>query len=270
LTLNAEKKVVAVAQDKVGDKAPGLSGTFKKFDDKANTVTVAIVTQKGQPAADQTFPLAANVKISVLGNAAKLSDIAADKPVQLKLDADKKVASIAQDKASEKGDKGAGGVSGTFKKFDATANTVTVAIVTQKGQPAEEQTFKVTADTKVSVLGNAAKLSDVVVDKQVQLKLDADKKVIALAQVDKTSGGINGVLKKIDDKASTVTIAVVKVKGQPAEEQTFNLIADSKIIISGKPAKLGELDLQKPVAFTLNADKKIAAISQGKGEKPMK
>jgi hypothetical protein len=77
-------------------------------------------------------------------------------------------------------------------------------------------------------------------------------------------------VKKVDDKASTITIAVVKVKGQPAEEQTFNVAADAKIVVSGKPAKLGELELEKPVALTLNADKKIAAISQGKGEKPMK
>ena len=274
LTLNADKKVTALAQADKGAKgvkvAGGPSGVVKKVDDKAGTITLAVVTQKGQPAEDQTFTLAADAKIVVLGQPAKISEIKTDKPAQLTLNTDKKVTVIAQgDKASIKGEKGIG-VSGQVKKIDDKANTITIAVVTQKGQPPEEQTFKLTADVKISVLGNPAKLSDVKADMPVQLKLDADKKVLALVQVEKSAGGIGGIVKKIDDKASTITIAIVKTKGQPAEDQTFTLVADAKIVVQGKPAKLSEIEAEKPVSVSLNAEKKVVAVSQGKGQKPEK
>jgi hypothetical protein len=272
LTLNADKKVVAVSQDKQGDKgvkgdkgAAGISGPVKKVDDKS--ITLSIVTQKGQPAEDQTFQLAADVKVSVLGKAAKVTEVMIDKPAHLTLNADKNVVAVSQDKLADKGEKGAG-VSGTLKKVDD--KSITLSITTKKGQPAEDQTFPLAADVKVSVFGQPGKVGDIKADKPVQLKLDADKKVIAISQVEKTAGGINGVVKKIDDKANTITLAVIKNKGQPAEDETFTVTADAKIVVFGKPAKLSEIAADKPANIALNADKKVVSIAQGKGEKPQK
>ncbi len=265
--------VSASAQDKVkGDKGEkaGVSGLVKKVDEKAGTITIGVVTQKGQPPENQTFTLAADAKISVLGKPAKLSEVMTEKPVYLALNADKKVAVVSQDKTADKGDKGAAGISGQLKKIDDKANTITLAIVTQKGQPAEDKTFTLTADVKVSVLGNPAKLSDIKADKPVQLKLDADKKVVAIVQVDKGAGGVSGIVKKIDDKAGAITLNIVKVKGQPGEDQTFTLAADAKIVLSGQPAKLSQIEAEKSATISLNAEKKVVALSQGKGQKPQK
>lgn len=261
LRLDADKKVVGIAQEKQGVKFGGIGGTLKKIDDKAQTVVVAIATQKGQPAEEQTFNVLADAKILVLGNAGKLGDLKIDMPVQLKIDADKKVVGIFQEKPGDKGVK-FGGISGTLKKIDD--KTVVIAVVLQKGQPAEEQTYTLLADAKILVLGNAGKISDLKTDKPVQLKLDADKKVIALAQGDVPSNGISGLVKKVDDKANTITLAIAKTKGQPAEEQTFSVAADAKIVVSGQLAKLSEINLEKPANLTLNADKKVASIAQGK------
>lgn len=288
LQLDAAKKVTVVAQgggggDKgnKGEKVPGIGGQVKKVDDKANTITLSVVTQKGQPAEDQTFTLAADAKFIVPGNKeAKLSDIKADAPAQLQLNADKKVVVVAQGGGGDKGNKGekTPGVNGQVKKIDDKANTITLSVVTQKGQPAEDQTFTIAADARFMVAGNKeAKLADIKVDAPAQLMLNADKKVIGVAQGGGDKGnkgekapGVSGQVKKVDDKAHTITLSVVTQKGQPAEDQTFTLAADAKIMVEGKEAKLSEVAADKLAYLSLNADKKVVMLAQGKGQKPNK
>jgi len=254
LKLSADNKVMAVTQE-----STPVTGLVKKVDEKANTVTLSIAAVKGQPAEDQTFTLAAEAKIVVEGKKVGLAEVVADKPATLRFNADKKAVALVQETAPVKGEKGEG-VTGLLKKVDATANTVTLTIVSQKGQPAEDKVFTLNADTKIVVFGKDGKLTDLVIEKVVSIKLNTDKKVVAVSQ---EKPPIYGMLKSIDEKTNTVTLAVITTKGQPAEDKTFTLAAEAKIVSQGSVAKLKELATDKPAVLTLNGDNKVTALNQG-------
>src|SRR5262245_1764130 len=215
------------AADKA-DKKPGVQGTAKAIDAKANTITVTLAGKKGQPGEDKTFAIAPDAKVANEGKDGKLDDVKAGAQAALKLSDDgKSVVGIAVGaRKPEKGDKAVAGKAVEIKAIDAKAGTITIA-----GKKAD-QTLKLAADAKVTLDGKDAKLADIKAG-QAFVKLSEDgQSVVALAvggqkpdKGDKAAAGKILDIKAVDATAGTVTVTTKK------GDETLKLAADAKVTL---------------------------------------
>ena len=157
-----------VAGGKQPDDKKSEAGTVKAVDATANTITLEGRKSKTGSDPDQTIAVAQDAKISVDGRAAKLADVKAGAVVLLTLTEDKKSATAVVANG--------GTIVGTVKAVDATANTITLEGKKSKTGSEPDQTIAVAQDARVSVDGEAKKLTDVKTGVTATLSLTVDKK----------------------------------------------------------------------------------------------
>ena len=149
------------------DKKPEAR-TVKAVDATASTITLEGKKSKTGSEPDQTIAVAQDAKISVDGQAKKLGDVKAGAVVLLTLTEDKKSATAVVVNG--------GTIAGTVKAVYATANTITLEGRKIKTGSEPDQTIAVGKDAKVSVDGEAKKLTDVKTGVTATLSLTVDKK----------------------------------------------------------------------------------------------
>ncbi len=157
-----------VAGDKKPDDKKPEAGTVKAVDATANTITLEGKKIKNGNEPDQPIAVAKDAKISVDGQATKLADVKAGAVALLTLTEDKKSATEVVANG--------GTIAGTVKSVDATANTITLEGKKIKNGSEPDQTIAVAKDAKVSVDGEAKKLTDVKTGVTATLSLTVDKK----------------------------------------------------------------------------------------------
>ena len=156
-------------------------------------------------------------------------------------------------------------VNGPVKAVDAGKNTITLLVNVTKSSPGEDKTFDVTADAKIAVDGKLVKLADVTTKMVVTLTLK-DAKVVAIRTAEKNTGdkggSVHGVLKSEDAVKNTITLTIPGAKNQSAEDKTFDVSADAKIVIdNSKVVKLADLPLGVQINLSMGKDQKVAGIS---------
>ena len=140
-----------------------VSGTVKSVDAASGSVTL---TEDG---GERTLTLAKETPIVIDGKAGKLADLPVEALVGAKLAADQKtVLGLSAEGPTFKG---------TVKAVDAGKKSITVSVQVGKNEFAEK-TFEVSKDVQVvtGINGVAVQFADVKADKEVIVRLSADRK----------------------------------------------------------------------------------------------
>jgi ferric-dicitrate binding protein FerR (iron transport regulator) len=126
----------------------------------------------------------------------------------------------------------------------------------------QDTEYAVSADAKITIDRQPAKLADLKPGHRVLLKLSMNRKSALMI----TSMSIRqvrppaaiGEFKAIDARTGTITISVVRGN----QERTMNLDKDVRVVIDGQPAKLDDLKTGKTVVLRLDRDgKTVQAIN---------
>jgi RNA polymerase sigma factor (sigma-70 family) len=272
-------KKPAPAEDKPAKTEQGktFATTIQAVDAGKRTITLLVPEPGKKQAKEETFPLAADLKIFLPSlkktetpAEAKLSDLAADQAahVQLSLDG-KSVVRIALEAPQ---------VRGSIKAVDAGKRTLTVSHVAfaAKTKEAREDTFTVPADVQIHLPSlkkgeksepNTLNLADLKEDTAVQLRLSWDRKQALAIAVELPN--ISGIIKSVDASKRTLTVSYALSKTKDVQEDTFQLAEDAQIHLPIQKLKKGEksepntgklsdLNEGTPVRLVLSLDRKQA------------
>ncbi len=235
--LSADQKTAGRIQAEM----PSVQGTLKGIDAGKNTLTLSVHVAKGEPATEQTYEVAKDVKVGLDGASGKLSDLSPGAAVTLKLSVNQKLVTGIHAEGPS--------VQAALKAFDAAANTLTLRITT-KGEPEVERTYDLAKNIKVIIDDAGGKLSDVPVDAPLKVKLSANQKVISSIQVEGQAA--MGVLTVVDADNRSITIT------EKQGERTVTVAKDAAIVVDDKPATLGDVPVEASVTVKLSADQKTA------------
>jgi RNA polymerase sigma factor (sigma-70 family) len=241
LRLSVDRKVVG----SIRAEGQSVTGLVKSVDGAKNTITV-IITTKGEPDVDRTFPLAKTARVSIddgkprdktkPSEAQSIDDlpIGARATLQLSLDGKSVVAIRAE----------GGDVHGTVKAVDAAKNTLTLHDKVEK-----EKTYSIMKDAAVFLdgKGEVKKLADVPVEAVVDLKLLADQKTVReiRAYGPTLTGSVAG-------NAGNDSLTLRDKEG----EKSFAVAKDARILIEGnKEGKLTDLIDGTAAQARLSVDK---------------
>jgi beta-lactamase regulating signal transducer with metallopeptidase domain len=241
-------------------EGPTLKGILKSVDADKPSITVTVAA-KGEPEQEKTFDVSKNAKLTIsqdkgkdkdkdsLPKADQLADLPPGAIVMIKLSADQNTVGRIQVEVPS--------VHGTLKAADAAARTLTVSVAAGKGEPAEDRTFTLAEQAAILVDGAAGKLSELPPDTVVILKLSLDQKEVAgvLAEGPK----IQGTLKALDADKRTLTIHVVKTKGEPGEDRTIDVAKSVKVTLDKSSGELADLPTDVVVTVRLSVDQKQVA-----------
>ncbi|MBN9120145.1 MAG: sigma-70 family RNA polymerase sigma factor [Planctomycetes bacterium] len=232
-----------------GEKKPGMKsgGKVASVDAKESTIVLAIKGDGG--VVEKLFPVAPDAKVTIDGKDAKLADVpknaaaafvaAPGKEGQLPRITELRVTGSV--------------VGGVIKEVTAGE----IALENEK----KPQAFKVAADTKVTVNGREAKVTDLKAGDKVVVTLRADEStalsVATGAKGDGEKPGVknpklSGKVAAVDAPARTVTLAA---KGEGGKVIVVRLTADAKIVADGKTAKIGDIPIGVVATFSLVAAK---------------
>ncbi len=230
------------AAGSVRSRGQTVTGVYKTADG-AKSITVTV--KAGGEAAEKTFDLAKDVRVSFGGGKggkvaeeAKLADLKAGAPVRLLLSLDGKSAVAIQAEGAT--------IRGTLKEVDAEKRTLTVTVAA-KNEPAEDKAVEVAKDARVSIDGKDGKLADLPAGAQVAVQLSPKGAKAVVIQAD--GGGVRGLVRgnATDD---SVTI------GGKGDDQTFTVGKDTQVIVEGRPGKLSDLIEGTVVNARASADRK--------------
>lgn len=166
LKLSFDKKSVR----SIAVEGKSVQGGVKQVDATNRTITI-VVKEDGQ-AAEQTYTLAPEARVSVAegkkGEDAKLADVTAGSSVNLKLALDGKTV-VAVSAAGQS-------LGGTLKGVDVGNSTITLTIKEDGGLA--DKSFELAKDVQVSVEGQkaAAQLNELTAGSKVVLQLSLDRK----------------------------------------------------------------------------------------------
>jgi RNA polymerase sigma-70 factor (ECF subfamily) len=241
--------------------------TIHSVDTTKRTITVLIPEPGKKQTKEETFPLAADVKVVLptikktdTPPEGKLADLAEGQNASLQLTLDgKSVVRIALESPH---------VHGTIKAVDSSKRTLTVSHAPpgKKTKELTESTFELAADAPIQLPSlkkdgkkgeaNLGTLSDLKEGASVGVRLSWDRKQALAVSVDVPS--INAGVKSINADKGTITITLKSKNG--AEEQTFAVAKDAKIHLAGpgggKDGKLGDILEGGRVVLQLSLDRK--------------
>ncbi|MCE9566120.1 MAG: sigma-70 family RNA polymerase sigma factor [Planctomycetes bacterium] len=213
----------------------------------------------------QTFKLTADTKVTVNGKDAKIADLKVGDKVAVLLSAD---GASALSLASGNQPDGVKPIktarfTGKVTAVDAAAKTISLA---GKGE-GNDIVVKLTADAKITVDGKAAKFSDIVKGGQASFILvpTRDGQPREASEVAVAGITFGGAVKQID--ATSVTVGTEKA------DRVVKLVADAKVVVNGKEAKLADLKVGDRVQVTLASDESgavliVVGVKKPEGDKP--
>jgi hypothetical protein len=225
-----------------------LKGTVKAVD--ATTGTITLIVQEGKEPGERMIHVGKSATITVAGpdkkgpgTEIKLTDVAKGAQAVIRLSLDQKEAVSVFISGPV--------IRGVLKSTDADKGTVTVAVLIAKGEPEEMSTYSANKDTRITVDGRQAKLSDVPVEAAVVLQLSPDVK--ALQSITAEGPMLGGTVKALDAGKHTITISLGK-----QGEKTFTIAKDVTVTTgkSAKVLKLADVAVDKDVVLQLTADQK--------------
>jgi RNA polymerase sigma factor (sigma-70 family) len=213
------------------------------------------IVLEGEKAA-RTFALATDAKVLVNGQVAKLADVPAGSKATITLTADESAALLvvagnrAADVEKEK-PSGKTQFGGKITAIDAVARTITLA---SKGQESPAITVKLTANAKILVDGQDAKLDTVPKGAFASFTLVSakDGQLREASEVVVHGPTFTGTIKQID--RGTITI------GNEKNDRVLQLLPTTKVTINGKDAKITDLKTGMRVQLTLSANETGALL----------
>lgn len=227
---------------------PGLrfGGKVASVDAKASTIMLAVKGDGG--VVEKLYPVTKDAKVFIDGKEGKLADVPKNSSAMF-------AASAAKDgqlpEISELRITGST-VGGTIKAVDA-AN---ISLESDK----KPQSFKVVSDTKVTVDGKDAKISNLKAGDKVIIQLRADESAaLTIASGTKMGDGekpakptknptFGGKISAVDASAKSITFTIGK--GDVLKEVVVKMTADAKIIVDGKEAKIDAIPKGAFATFT--------------------
>jgi RNA polymerase sigma factor (sigma-70 family) len=165
-------------------------------------------------------------------------------------------------------------VQGVVKEVDADRGTVTLHPSKEVAGP---RTFVVGKDAPVWIADGTGTrtgfrkggLADLAAGAQLSIRLRGK----TVASLWAEGPEVQGTLKAVDAERGTVTVAIVLVKGQPAEDKTFLVAEDARVKIARpvkkgdvKPDKLADLPAGALVDLKLSGDQKTVGGIHAQGQ----
>jgi beta-lactamase regulating signal transducer with metallopeptidase domain len=233
LKLSADQKVVG----RIQVDQPSVHGTLKSVDATKHQVILRLKSGKDEAGEEHTYDLAKDVKVTIDGQVAKLSDLPTEAPATIKLSFDQKEVLGIQVEGSQ--------VFGVVKVVDASSRSVTIA------EKMGEKTFEVAKDASILVDDKPQKLDDVPAEAFVTAKLSADQKIVRSLQA--AGRTVHGTVRAIDDVNKEITVEIPK-----EGEATFKFADDLRVLKGDKQTTAGISDLKpdREVALFFSADQK--------------
>jgi RNA polymerase sigma factor (sigma-70 family) len=293
IVLDGDSVLPVVFQEKKDVLA--IRGILVSVDAAKKTVTIEVTnkTKTGEATTEKmTFPVADNADVAINGKPVKLTDIpqvndltALQIAVTLKLTEDRKtvVALLVGADTIEK--KKVPEVHGKLAAVSAQQKSVTLEVTTKNktGEvTVEKVNFTLAADATITLDGKAIKLEELKPGEQVVVRLTEDKKLVTnlavgIVKEGKVPPEVRGTLSAVDIANNTVTIEIPPMKTKtgeelPGEKLTVTGTPDSKILLSGQPARLNDLKVGEPVLVRLSEDRKtiLALIVRPEPKNPEK
>ncbi len=246
LSLTADQKSV----DGILAEEPTVRGILKSVDAKKRTVTMTTgPAQREQAAEDKAFTIAADADIAIDDGRGrrfsiregKLEELAEGTIITARLSLDKgRVNSILAEGAT---------IMGVIKSIDADKRMVTLTTRPARGDDAgEERTVAVAKEAAILVDDGKgrrlsvkeAKLAYVAVGSMVMAKLSVDQSFVMMLKAEGPT--VFGLLKAVDAKKGTITIAIPKGRDD-ADEKTYTLAKDAGITLDGNSTTLADLKI---------------------------
>jgi hypothetical protein len=243
--LSADRKsAVAILQPDAGREGlPMLAGQIQAVDAKAGTLTLAA----GRAGEAQKLTLGKEVKVTILGRQAALSDLKTGVYALVRLAPDRTVLAITVSAAR------APDVQGFQGRIVAVQGSKLTLQVGRRG-PDSEQVLEVGKSIRVVLDGKPANVSDLAKGMIVRVVRDRDVVVRIVADPQVQTGRV----KAVDGDRITL-------EGRGREDgPTFELTPDTKIALDGKEARAADLKPGTSVMLYLSADgKRLLAIRAG-------
>jgi Cu/Ag efflux protein CusF len=158
--------------------------------------------------------------------------------------------------------------SGTVKSVDPAKKQITLTTRFGRGDdPGEEKVFEVASEADVLIDDGKGRrfsvkegqLADVPPGAVAQVKLAADQKTATSIRAEGPS--VQGSVKAVDADKNTITLILRAGRGDtPADEKTFTVARDARIVIDGKEGKLADIKVEDngpPVGLKLSLDQKV-------------
>lgn len=239
-------------------EGPSVRGQLKAVDVKKRTLTVALAPSRREEAEEEkTYLVDAGAEIAVDDGRgrrfsireAKLEDLTAGSAVGLRLSLDKKhVQSVLAEGPS---------VFGQVKEIGKKSLTI-VTRPARGGEGGEQRSLDI-ADDALIVLDDGrgrrlslreGKLADVLPGSSAMARLSADQSQVTFLRIE--GPGIGGLLKSVDPKNLSITIAIPKGRGEEPEEKTFTVAKDARIAIdNNNQALLADLKVTDNGPFVM-------------------
>jgi RNA polymerase sigma factor (sigma-70 family) len=223
--------------------APRRGGKVASVNAKENTITIAFKGDGG--IVERIVELTADAKVFIDNKPGKLADVPVNSTAAIVLarGEEKPLAQVTELRIT--------GPTFTGPISEVGASSITLAA------EKNPRTARITADTKVTVNGKAAKAADLKAGDRVQLVLTADERsALAITGGARGEGDgekparkpirFGGKVAKVDATARTITLAP-----EGGLAVAVKVTADAKITIDGKDAKLGEVAKGMTVTFSL-------------------
>lgn len=159
-------------------------------------------------------------------------------------------------------------VSGIFKGHDTAMDTVTVSIRGGEGEGGtRERVLTLGGNAEIIVDGDKGKLAQLGDDCSVRIWLEegSEDRIRRLEALGRRIGSRRGVrLRRLDPAKRTLTLRVENSR----LDKTYTIAADVRVVLDGKPARLGDLSLERGVYLQLAADMEtVIAVQQGDPER---
>ena len=229
-----------------------------------NTITLQTGSRDPNAAKDTTYELAKDCKVLTrqgrLTKEIKLADLELKKPVQIKLDAERKKVLSIEIVISTR-------ASGAVSGINVAANTITVDIGGGRNENATPETYVLAKDVKVffhlpgaanergrASAAKSVQLADVAVKSSVSLQLDDERKIVQ--SIDVNLPTLRGELQSVD--ADKHMLLLRQARGG---EVGLEIAKDAKVLVNGKDGKLADLAVGRDALLTLSPDRmKVLAI----------
>jgi RNA polymerase sigma factor (sigma-70 family) len=229
------------------DKKPTgkFGGKVEAVDAKANTITLVFKGEGG--VTEKVVKVASSAKVFIDGKEGKIADVPKGAMANFVLPGSKEGAATEATEVRVIGQS----FVGVVKQVDASG-------ITLDGEK-KPQAFTLTADTKVTVNGKDAKVTDLGAGDKVLVVLTADSASVlgitsGKAEGEKPGvkvGKFGGMVSGVDAKAQTISI---HGKGEN-NDIVVKLIASAKITVDGKEAKFGDIGKGMIANFVLSSGK---------------
>lgn len=262
---------------------PMLRGVIKSVDGGKNSITITYVSRTGRrdeapEQEEKTYTLAKNAEVAIddgRGKAfsikeAKLTDLPAGAIVSLKLAVDMQ---HAQAVVAE-----GGMAQGVVKAVDAGKKQIQLMTrgAGRGGEPEEVRTFDVSPGAEVLFDDGKSRrfslkegqLGDLPVGAIAVVKLAVDQQTAVSVRAEGPTA--SGAVKSVDPDKHVIVLVLRQARGDtPAEEKTYTVAKDARIVIDGREAKLAEVKVDEngpAIGLKLSLDQKVVqGIMVGNG-----